>query len=325
MADTPQVITMEAGAEDAGKRLDRFLAERFSEFSREFLKQQLARGRITLNGRAVRPSERLTAGAVIAGEIQPPLQDAPPQPEEIPLDILHEDASLLVINKPAGMNVHPGAGSREGTLVSALLFREGEEFSRIGDQPDSDRPGIVHRLDKETSGALAVARTPEAFTALKDAFQQHLVSKFYLTVARGVFTENYGTIDAPIGRHPRQRHRMAVLPPGEGREALTKYKVLAQSPDAALLLVSIYTGRTHQIRVHLSHIGHPVLGDSVYGGDKPCPPFKFQRQLLHAWKLSLPHPVTGEKLTFTAPPPEDMAEAIRTFSRLIGTDQILPA
>lgn len=325
MAENGLTITFEATGEDAGKRLDRFLAEKLPDLSREFLKRQLSAGKVTVDGKTGGQSDRLRPGSRVYADIPANNADAPPEPEDIPLDILHEDDGILVINKPSGMNVHPGAGSREGTLVSALLFREGDGFADIGDEPGSDRPGIVHRLDRDTSGALVVARTQQAFAALKDAFQQHKVAKIYLTVARGFFNEVNGTIDAPVGRHPRLRHRMTVLPRGEGREALTKYKVIAQSENAALLMVRIYTGRTHQIRVHLSHIGHPVLGDQIYGGDKPCAPFQFQRQLLHAWKLSLPHPLTGEQLTFTAPLPDDLAEAVKTFARLSRTDFVLPA
>jgi 23S rRNA pseudouridine1911/1915/1917 synthase len=325
MAENRRIFTFEADSADAGKRIDRMLAEQLPDYSREFLKRAIQEGNITADGRRIRPADRVTRGMTLRAELPESMDAPPPAPEEIPLDILHEDDALLVINKPAGMNVHPGAGNREGTLVSALLFREGEGFADIGDEPGSDRPGIVHRLDRDTSGALAVARTPQAFTALKEAFQQHQVAKYYLTVARGVFEQSTGTIDAPIGRDPRHRHRMAVLPPGEGREALTKYKVLARTHDAALLLVRIYTGRTHQIRVHLAHIGHPVMGDQVYGGAAPCLPFQFQRQLLHAWKLTLPHPVTGQRLTFIAPPPPDLDSAMRIFSRQEQNDFMLHA
>lgn len=303
-----------------GIRLDLLLVRRHPYLSRTAIQKAIAGGCATVNDEAGKAGRRLETGDVLRYEL--PAEDecaaagAPVavSPREIPLDVLYEDDSLLVVNKPAGMVVHPGAGNPEGTgtLVSALLFREPPSFARVGE--DAARPGIVHRLDQDTSGVLAVARTQEAYESLKESFLARRTEKLYLCVARGHFRDDFAAIDAPIGRDPRNRQRMAVLPRG-GREALTKYRVIAETAGASLLQVRLYTGRTHQIRVHLSHIGHPVLGDALYGGPSKMPPFLTTRQMLHAWKLALPHPVTGERMVFTATPPEDLRKNLDIFAQ----------
>ncbi len=301
-----------------GSRLDLLLVQRHPYLSRTAIQKAIAGGCATVNDEPGKAGRRLEAGDVLRYElpeegecIAAPIAVSP---QEIPLDVLYEDDALLVINKPAGMVVHPGAGNPAGTgtLVSALLYREPTSFARVGE--DAARPGIVHRLDQDTSGVLAVARTQEAYESLKESFLARRTEKLYLCIARGHFQEDFAAIEAPIGRDPRNRQRMAVLPKG-GREALTKYRVIAEKSGASLLQVRLYTGRTHQIRVHLSHIGHPVLGDALYGGPAKMPPFLTNRQMLHAWKLALPHPVTGERMVFTAPPPQDLQKNLDLFAQ----------
>lgn len=301
-----------------GSRLDLLLVQRHPYLSRTAIQKAIAGGCATVNDEPGKAGRRLETGDVLRYELPEEGEciSAPiaVSPQEIPLDVLYEDESLLVINKPAGMVVHPGAGNPAGTgtLVSALLYREPPSFARVGE--DAARPGIVHRLDQDTSGVLVVARTQEAYESLKESFLARRTEKLYLCIARGHFQEDFAAIEAPIGRDPRNRQRMAVLPQG-GREALTKYRVIAEKSGASLLQVRLYTGRTHQIRVHLSHIGHPVLGDNLYGGPAKMPPFLTNRQMLHAWKLALPHPVTGERMVFTAPPPKDLQKNLDLFAQ----------
>ncbi len=297
-------------AEAAGMRLDKFLVGRLTDVSRARIQQWIEEGRVTLDGRPARPSTRLDPNQSIRVLIPPP-EEVRILPEPIPLDILYEDDYLLVINKPAGMVVHPAPGHTSGTLVNALLARfpewaeldwwEGEEDEDEagGDFP---RPGIVHRLDKDTSGLLIVAKSAGPRSALQEQFQARQVEKIYLAMVHGVPSSPAGVIDAPIGRDPRQRKRMAVVP--EGRPAVTAYRVLEPLGEHALLEVMPRTGRTHQIRVHLAFIGHPVVGDEVYGRRRSrlsCP-----RQFLHAARLSFRHPVTGRQMEFAAPLPPDL-------------------
>ncbi len=310
--------------EEANARLDRILARHFPGTSRSFLQRCIHDGRVAVGGETIRqPAFRPDPGAVVRID-WPPEEDTSPLPEDIPLDVIYEDDAMLVVNKPAGLVIHPAPGNRQGTLVSALLHRDPAVFADLADDENEDgnRPGIVHRLDKETSGLLVVAKTAEAAAALRASFKAREVAKLYLAVVRNRLREPDGAIDLAIGRDPKRRMRMAAFPAGAPAEAakpaLTKYRVIAQTDAAALLLVRLYTGRTHQIRVHFAALRHPVLGDTVYGGGAPCPPFRFERQLLHAWKLSLPHPVTREPLVFLAPPPQDLRDAIAHFTRATG-------
>ncbi|MGN0866293.1 MAG: RluA family pseudouridine synthase [Oligosphaeraceae bacterium] len=313
MTPLPQT-TLDIDAATAGMRLDLLLVSRHPERSRTAIQRALAAGCATVNGEPGKAGLRLEEGDRLVYALPPEETDAPPRPvpRELPLEILHEDEALLVVNKPAGLVVHPGAGEEGETLVSALLYREPAAFASVGE--DALRPGIVHRLDKDTSGVLVVARTQPAWEALKRSFLERQVDKLYLALARGGFKENFAAIEAPVGRDPRHRQRMAVLPQG-GRPALTKYRVVGEMYGIALLQVRLYTGRTHQIRVHLSHVGHPVLGDSLYGGDGKRPPLVAPRQMLHAWKVALPHPLTGERMVFTAPPPEDFQRNLAFFAQ----------
>jgi 23S rRNA pseudouridine1911/1915/1917 synthase len=276
-------------------RLDAFMAEAVTEVSRSHWKTLIQKGRVTVNGAAVKPNHRLHPGE----EIRWTLPDEPasePQPEEIPLDILFEDDALLMINKPPGLVVHPAAGNDSGTLVNALLFHDAA-FRRI------ERAGIVHRLDKDTSGVMVIAKSDEFVESLKRQFKDRTTEKEYLALVRG-HPPPSGRIENRIGRHHLHRKKMAVLKEG-GREAVTNYKVMEQFADTALLAIRIETGRTHQIRVHMAHAGHPVVGDAVYGG-KGKKPLMPERQMLHAAKLVLTHPVTGKRLSFEAPLPDDM-------------------
>jgi 23S rRNA pseudouridine1911/1915/1917 synthase len=297
-------------AEAAGMRLDKFLADHLADISRSRIQGWIEEGRVTLDGRPARPSTRLDPGQRVRVFIPPP-EEVRILPEPIPLDILYEDEHLLVINKPAGMVVHPAPGHTSGTLVNALLARfpawaeldwwesEEDEEEAGADYP---RPGIVHRLDKDTSGLLIVAKSAGARSALQAQFQARQVEKVYLALVHGVPPAPAGLIDAPIGRDPRQRKRMAVV--AEGRPAVTAYRVLEPLGEYALLEVMPRTGRTHQIRVHLAFIGHPVVGDEVYGRRRSrlaCP-----RQFLHAARLSFRHPATGRPMEFSAPLPPDL-------------------
>ena len=237
---------------------------------------------------------------------EPPLEKIETRPEPIPLEILFEDDDLVVINKPAGMTVHPGAGHREHTLVNALLHHC-PTLSGIGGK---ERPGIVHRLDKETSGCLVAAKNDVAHRHLSKQFAERTVDKIYLALVAGKLRKQTGVIEEKIGRHPVHRKRMSVSSP-RGRAARTEYRVLRSNEQASLLECRLHSGRTHQVRVHLHHLGHPVLGDKIYG---PRFAKNFQRQMLHAWKLGFRHPRTGEWKNLEAPLPEDFKEAIAVTS-----------
>ena len=284
----------------AGTRLDMLLLGRHPEFSRTAIQRFIAAGAATVNGEPGKSGLRLEPDDIVEYALpEPDTEASTPQPEEMKLEILHEDGDVLVLNKPAGVAVHPGAGSETGTLVAGLLFREPEAFALVGEDPG--RPGIVHRLDKDTSGVLVVARTAQAHAALKKSFQERAVDKIYLAIARGHFKEPFGAIEAPIGRDPKNRQRFAVL--ATGKEALTKYRVVAEEKGMSLLQVRLYTGRTHQIRVHMKAIGHPLLGDFLYNPD-----YRFiGRQALHSYTVAFRHPITGEAMEFTAPMPEDFS------------------
>lgn len=307
----PSPISISIDESLAGTRLDMLLVARHPERSRTSIQKAIDAGCATINGEPGKSGIRLEVGDEVVYDLPDELPKAPIQAEDIPLEILYEDEAILVVNKPAGLVVHPAAGNQNGTLVSALLFREPEGFASVGE--DADRPGIVHRLDKDTSGVLVIARTPEAHAALKQSFQERKVDKIYLTIAQGHFKESFDAIEEPIGRDPKNRQRMAVV--ADGREALTKYRVIAEEHGMSLLQVRLYTGRTHQIRVHLAHIGHPVLGDGLYGGPRKWAPFSCPRQMLHAWKLALPHPITGERVVFTAPTPPDFRKNLDIFAQ----------
>ena len=286
-----------------GMRLDLCLVRFCPERSRSRIQTLISEKHVKVNGQVCdRAKTAVAAGSVIELENVP--DELPPseaEPENIPLQVLYEDDSLLAVNKAPGMVVHPAAGNWSGTLVNALLGRESAEFGEM----DPLRPGIVHRLDKDTSGCLVVAKTPQALAGLAESFAERRTSKTYLAVVYGHLIPKEGEIRTLIGRHPVDRKRRAVVKKG-GKEAHSAYKAVREGyingVPASLVEVRIFTGRTHQIRVHMSHIGHPLAGDPMYGGAKRLPA---PRQMLHAWKLTLPHPETGKDLSFEAPPPED--------------------
>ncbi|MFZ4774881.1 MAG: RluA family pseudouridine synthase [Terrimicrobiaceae bacterium] len=278
----------------AGIRLDRFLSLEFPDFSRVRLQTFVRDGFVLVNGATTRPSQALRLNDRVEVTIPAEVEPATVSAQDIPLNIIYEDKSLLVLNKPAGLVVHPGAGNSDGTLVNALLFHCAG-LSVIG---GVERPGIVHRLDKETSGCLAVAKTDIAHRSLSEQFANRTVKKTYLALVEGVPRMPHGKIDATIGRHAIHRQKMAVNE--RGRDALTQYRVLASSAGKALLECQPRTGRTHQIRVHLKHLGHAIVGDPLYGRRGEYP-----RHFLHAWKISFAHPKSGKALEFCAPLPPD--------------------
>ncbi len=288
--------TYQVSSEQAGERLDRFVAAQSPELSRSRVQALIRAGDILLNGAAARASESLSAGDEIAVLVPEAAPVTELEAEDIPLTILHEDRDLVVLDKPAGLVVHPGAGNATGTLVQALLHHC-RDLSGIG---GVERPGIVHRLDKETSGCLVIAKNDAAHQSLAAQFADRTVEKIYLAVVEGTLRRPSGVIEAAIGRHRAHRQKMAVDLTGKGREAVTHYRVLAAGGGLSLIECRPKTGRTHQIRVHLKHLGHPLAGDPVYGRRG-----RFERHLLHAWKLGFDHPRDGARLDFTAPVPPD--------------------
>jgi len=291
-------------------RLDAFLAGAHPDVSRSRWKQLIETGHVTLNETPVRkPNTPLSPGDELVCTLPPP-EPVGLVATAIPLDILHEDTDLIVLNKPPGLVVHPAPGHAADTLVNALLHHC-TDLAGIGGEL---RPGIVHRLDKDTSGVLVVAKNEQAVAALVAQFSAHTVEKDYLALVWGTPKKPAGTVDLPIGRHPVHRKKMAIAE--KGRPAVTHYETLAAGPLAALLRVRIETGRTHQIRVHMAHLGHPVVGDTTYGRARRGLPdgLEIPRQMLHAHALKIAHPRTGAPLAFTAPPPEDFLAAQRILT-----------
>lgn len=297
-------------SEQAGMRLDQALAAIFPDFSRARLQTWIKQGMVSLDGAVVeRPRDKVLGGELV--ELDAEMEDQVEcRPQPIPLDILYEDASLLVVNKPAGLVVHPAAGNRDGTMQNALLHHD-EGLIQL------PRAGIVHRLDKDTSGLLVVARTAAAHKYLVEQLQERSFKREYRAVVTGVMTAG-GSVDQPIGRHPTQRTRMAVHP--GGKPAVTHYRVLDRFRFHTHIKAVLETGRTHQIRVHMAHIRYPLLGDPLYGGRLQIPAGatpgleamlrSFRRQALHARKLGLTHPKTGEWMEWRVEPPDDMQELL---------------
>ena len=307
------------GPEDEGLRLDVYLAEQIEDASRSFIKRAIKEGRVQVNGEpCMRPARLVAAGTRIEVELPPP-PITQLVPEDIPLDIVHEDPDVVVVNKPSGMVVHPAPGHYSGTLVHALLHRC-PDFQRPGTDPL--RPGIVHRLDRYTSGLLVVAKTPKAFGALAAQARAHGFDRRYLALVQGEFVENTGRIAAALGRSMADPKRITVTGL-HGREAATRFQVLERFGAASLLAIELETGRTHQIRVHLRFAGHPVLGDPVYGvtdyaGLKITIEVRraldaLQGQALHAERLGFVHPSSDERITFSVPPPNDFQRALDTL------------
>ena len=314
--------------EDRGRRLDVYLAEHMPDLSRSHIQKLITKAHVTIDESPARAGHRVQPGEKIGVTVPPP-EPTDVQPEEIPLDVVYEDEHIMVINKPKGMTVHPAPGSRTGTLVNAVVAYS-DDLSGIG---GVERPGIVHRLDKDTSGLLVVAKTDQAHLALQSQIQARSVDRRYFALVWGATKFNEAVVDAPIGRHPTDRQKQAVIKDTKrytARKAITHLKVLERFEGFTLLEAKLDTGRTHQIRVHCSFIGHPVVGDPTYGGAKRAIPSGYgkldqrdlsrlidglQGQALHAFSLSFDHPITGERLSFEAPLPPDIDALITWFRR----------
>ena len=309
---SPRTETFTVEQSRPGERLDVFLREKFPAASRGAMQRLIEQGHVRVNGQTVKPTHTPRAGEAV--EVHwPDARPAEAQPEAMPLDILFEDKSLLVVNKPAGLVVHPAAGHEEHTLVNALLHHCQCSLSGIGGVA---RPGIVHRLDKETSGCLVVAKNDETHLALSEQFSSRVVKKIYHAIVCGELARDAGEIHAAIARHPTHRKRMAVHNDSAGRAAHTSWRVLERLHAATLVEVQIHTGRTHQIRVHFQHLGYPVVGDETYGAKanarlKELTNYAAPRVLLHAKELTFVHPRTQKSVKFTAPVPADFQHALK--------------
>ncbi|OPY57199.1 MAG: Ribosomal large subunit pseudouridine synthase D [Pelotomaculum sp. PtaU1.Bin035] len=290
----------------AGKRLDIFLAGAAKELSRSFIQKLIAEGMSLVNGEAVRASYKVRPGDLVVLKI-PGLEAPAVNPEPTPLDIYYEDSDVIVVNKPRGMVVHPAAGNYSGTLVNALLYHCGDLSGING----VARPGIVHRLDKDTSGLIMAAKNDAAHLSLAGQLKERLVKRRYLALVHGRIGEESGVIEAPIGRDPRDRQKMAVVE-RNSKHAVTRYRVLSRFSGYTYLRIGLKTGRTHQIRVHMAYIGHPVVGDPRYGPARPH--FGLDGQFLHAAVLGFRHPRTGEYLEFEAPVPRVLKDILQKFT-----------
>ncbi|MCQ2558797.1 MAG: RluA family pseudouridine synthase [Oscillospiraceae bacterium] len=284
-------------AEESVERIDALLARTIDQFSRSAIQKLIEDGNVLCQGKPVKKNRKTAPGECYEIRL-PELQEIDLLPQDIPLNICFEDQDVIVINKPRGMVVHPAPGHPDHTLVNALLFHCGDSLSGIGGER---RPGIVHRIDKDTSGLLIVAKNDEAHQFLSAQLSDHSLFREYEAIARGGFREDSGTVDAPIGRHPSDRKKMAVTPKNS-RNAVTHWEVLARYSGYTHIRCRLETGRTHQIRVHMAHIGHPLLGDYTYGA--PSPEKGLEGQCLHARRLSFVHPSTGERMTIECPLPD---------------------
>jgi len=312
MLETP--VTVQIPEHLSGQRLDVVLAALYPDYSRNRLKQWILQGQILLDGQLARPRDKVYVNQELQLDIQP-VEDETCEAEDIPLNIIYEDEALLIINKPTNMVVHPAAGNYHGTLQNALLFHE----KKLATVP---RAGIVHRLDKNTTGLMVIARTLTAHKTLVEQIQAHEIHREYQAVIHGVMTGG-GTVDEPIGRHPQNRVRMTVRE--NGRPSVTHYRVLQRYRVHSHIHIQLETGRTHQIRVHMQHIKHPVVGDQVYAGRLRLPPKAddefiqclrdFKRQALHAWKLSFNHPLTNEPVSWQAPLPKDIQSLLAAIQK----------
>ena len=281
---------------DKGKRLDIYIAENFNELSRTMIKKLIESNNILVNDKSEKVSYKVQANDNISIDV-PEAKETKLKAQEIPLDIIYEDSDIIVVNKPKGMVVHPANGNYTGTLVNALLYRCKDSLSGIGGEK---RPGIVHRLDKDTSGVLIVAKCDKAHLNISEQIKNHKVKKTYIALVKGIVKDNEATIDMPIGRSKKDRKKMDI--DKNGKNAITHFKVLKRYQGYTLLKVNIETGRTHQIRVHLSTIGYPIVGDGVYSNGKN--EFNVEGQMLHAESIEFVHPITGEKMKIEATLPE---------------------
>ncbi len=296
------------GSDASGQRLDVYLAGHLPDMSRSKARRLIDDGNVLVSGARAKPSYKVKTGDVLDVTVPPPEPtDLVPEPLEI--DVVYEDADMLVVNKPRGMVVHPAKGHWHETMANALLYHC-RGIEKVG---DLGRPGIVHRLDKDTTGLIVVAKSERAFSALQSQIRNRIAKRDYLAIVSGVVRDDAGTIEAPIGRHPVHRKRMAVVK--GGRMAVTRFEVLYRFKRYTLVQAHLETGRTHQIRVHMSYIGHPVAGDPVYG--RRAGELGLEGQALHAWQLQLVHPVDGSTMIFRAPPPPDFVNALSVLSEEI--------
>lgn len=295
-------------AKTGGERCDKYIASKMEGVSRSYLKRLFDEGKISVNGKPVPASYKLRAGDRIEAEI-PDAKEIDAKPEDITLDVVYEDEDVLVINKPRGMVVHPAPGNETGTVVNAALSHCKGSLSGIN---GAIRPGIVHRIDKDTTGLLIIAKNDAAHMKLSEALSDRSLSRKYFALVHGNIKEDSGTVSAPIARSEKDRKMMAVAKKG-GREAVTDFEVIERFSDYTLLLCSLRTGRTHQIRVHMKHIGHPIVGDKTYGVKKE--EFSLSGQLLHAGRLDFIHPKDGEKISVTSPLPDDFEKVLGILRR----------
>ena len=301
-----EIRTLQVNPENAGARLDAYLAEQMEDVTRSAAAKLCAEGAVTREGKPLAKNYRLTGGETI-DVVLPDPEPVDAVPQDIPLDVVYEDADVIVVNKPKGLVVHPAPGHPDGTLVNALLHHCGDSLSGIG---GALRPGIVHRIDRDTSGLIIAAKNDYAHQHLSAQLQDHSLARTYECVVVGNLKADSGTVDAPIGRHPVDRKKMAVV--SNGRPAITHWEVIARYPGYTHVRCKLETGRTHQIRVHMAHIGHPILGDTVYGAKKPVP--GLQGQCLHAVGLCFIHPRTGEVVECSCPLPEEFREVLRKLA-----------
>ncbi len=297
-------ISLTAAGEDAGARLDAFLAQRLPALTRSAAVRLIEAGAVLVDGRTAAKSCRLAGGEAVSVALPDP-EPIEALPQDIPLDVVYEDGDVIVVNKPAGLVVHPAPGHPDGTLVNALLHHCGGSLSGVG---GALRPGIVHRIDRDTSGLIIAAKNDAAHQALSAQLQDHTLARTYEAVVTGNLREDRGTVDAPIGRHHTDRKRMAVTDRG-GKRAVTHWEVIERFPGLTYVRCRLETGRTHQIRVHMAHMGHPVYGDTVYGAKKPVP--GLTGQCLHAAGLRFVHPRTGETVEVTCPLNEEFQVLLR--------------
>ena len=289
-----KIITLRVDEENQGDRIDQYVSDQISFLSRTLVVQFIKNGDIKVEGKSVKASHRLRSGEEVVVIIPDPVQ-VMIEPQDIPLQIIYEDQDLVVIDKPQGMVVHPAAGNWDGTLVNALMFHI-QDLSGINGEI---RPGIVHRLDKDTSGLLVVAKNDNSHRSLAEQIKNHTVTREYMALVHGHINENQGKVEAPVGRNPRDRKKMAVV--SGGRAAITWYRVVQRMEGYTLVRCRLETGRTHQIRVHMAFIGHPVVGDPLYGPRKNA--WNLDKQVLHAVHLAFEHPTTGQVLEFESPLP----------------------
>lgn len=294
-------------ANEPGVRLDAFLAAQIETLTRAQAAKLIERGEVTVNGKVAGKSAKLNGGEQIAVTLPEP-EPVEAVAQDIPLDVVYEDSDVIVVNKPAGLVVHPAPGHADGTLVNALLYHCGASLSGIG---GALRPGIVHRIDRDTSGLIIAAKNDLAHQALAAQLSDHTLARTYECVVIGNLREDSGTVDAPIARHPSDRKRMAVVP--GGRNAVTHWEVIARYPGYTHVRCRLETGRTHQIRVHMAYLGHPIVGDTVYGAKKAVP--GLTGQCLHAVGLRFVHPRTGELVSLSCPLPQEFTHLLRTIDK----------